>query len=39
MEVSGGLSNGDMVIANPGDTIREGLEVEPVPVVEKETQK
>jgi RND family efflux transporter MFP subunit len=34
LEVTGGLREGDMVIANPGDTIREGLEVQPVPIVE-----
>jgi RND family efflux transporter MFP subunit len=34
LEVAGGLSEGDMVIANPGDAVREGLEVKPVPVVE-----
>jgi RND family efflux transporter MFP subunit len=39
IEVAGGLSDGDMVIANPGDTIREGLEVQPVPIPEKGQQK
>jgi multidrug efflux pump subunit AcrA (membrane-fusion protein) len=39
MEVAGGLSDGDMVIANPGDTVREGLEVQPVPIPEKGSQK
>jgi len=34
LEVAGGLSEGDMVIANPGDAVREGLEVQPVPIVE-----
>jgi hypothetical protein len=28
-----------MVIANPGDAVREGLEVQPVPIVEKGAQK
>ena len=36
LEVAGGLSQGEMVIANPGDTVREGLEVQPVPIVEAE---
>jgi multidrug efflux pump subunit AcrA (membrane-fusion protein) len=39
MEVAGGLSDGDLVIANPGDTVREGLEVQPVPILEKGPQK
>jgi hypothetical protein len=39
LEVTGGLRDGDMVIANPGDVVREGLEVQAVPIVEKETQK
>ena len=34
LEVAGGLSEGDLVIANPGDAVREGLEVQSVPVVE-----
>jgi hypothetical protein len=34
LEVSGGLNEGDMVIANPGDAVREGLEVQAVPMVE-----
>jgi RND family efflux transporter MFP subunit len=36
LEVAGGLSEGDLVIANPGDAVREGLEVQPVPVVESQ---
>ena len=39
LEVAGGLRDGEMVIANPGDVVREGLEVQPVPIVEKATQK
>jgi multidrug efflux pump subunit AcrA (membrane-fusion protein) len=39
LEVAGGLKDGDTIVANPADEIREGLEVEPVPVVEKATQK
>ncbi|HEY2011907.1 MAG TPA: efflux RND transporter periplasmic adaptor subunit [Bryobacteraceae bacterium] len=35
LEVAGGLKDGEMVVANPGDTVREGLEVQPVPIVEK----
>jgi len=34
LEVAGGLSEGELVIANPGDAVREGLEVQPVPIVE-----
>jgi RND family efflux transporter MFP subunit len=34
LEVAGGLREGDMVIANPGDAVREGLEVQSVPIVE-----
>ena len=39
LEVAGGLRDGDMVIANPGDVVREGLEVQAVPIVDKGTQK
>jgi RND family efflux transporter MFP subunit len=39
LEVAGGLKDGDLVIANPADEVREGLEVQPVPIVEKATQK
>ena len=38
IEVIGGLKEGD-IIANPGDVVREGLEVQPVPIVAKGTQK
>jgi RND family efflux transporter MFP subunit len=31
LEVAGGLEEGDMIIANPGDVAREGLKVDPVP--------
>ena len=34
LEVVSGLSEGDMIIANPGDAVREGLKVKPVPMVE-----
>jgi RND family efflux transporter MFP subunit len=34
LEVAGGLREGDMVIANPGDAVREGLEVQSVPIAE-----
>jgi len=34
LEVAGGLSEGELVIANPGDAVRESLEVQPVPIVE-----
>jgi multidrug efflux pump subunit AcrA (membrane-fusion protein) len=30
IEVLSGLKEGDTVIANPGDVVREGLEVQPV---------
>jgi RND family efflux transporter MFP subunit len=32
LEVLSGLQSGDSVIANPSDIVREGLQVEPVPV-------
>jgi RND family efflux transporter MFP subunit len=30
LEVTGGLSEGDIIIANPGDVVREGSQVQPV---------
>ncbi len=42
LEVISGLQLGDMVIANPGDAVLEGVKVEPVPVetaAEKPTAK
>lgn len=38
LEVIGGLELGDMLIANPGDAVVEGVKVEPVPV-ETATEK
>jgi RND family efflux transporter MFP subunit len=35
LEVAGGLREGDMVVANPSDTVREGLQVQTSLVVEK----
>ena len=35
LEVSSGLQQGEMIIANPGDVAREGLKVDPVPLQEK----
>jgi multidrug efflux pump subunit AcrA (membrane-fusion protein) len=32
LEVISGLREGETIIANPGDVVREGLEVQPVPV-------
>ena len=32
LDVVGGLSEGQTIIANPGDVVREGLQVQPVPV-------
>jgi hypothetical protein len=32
LEVISGLELGDMLIANPGDAVVEGVKVEPVPV-------
>jgi hypothetical protein len=32
LEVISGLQLGDMLIANPGDAVVEGVKVEPVPV-------
>ena len=39
LEVAAGLRDGDMVIANPGDAVREGLEVQPVPIMERGSRK
>ena len=39
LEVISGLKDGDMIVPNPGDVVREGIEVQPVPVAEKATQK
>jgi hypothetical protein len=35
LEVVSGLQEGDMIIPNPGDVVREGLKVEPVPIAEE----
>ncbi len=32
LDVVGGLSEGQTIIANPGDVVREGLQVQPVPI-------
>ena len=32
LEVLSGLREGEVIIANPGDVVREGMEVQPVPV-------
>jgi RND family efflux transporter MFP subunit len=32
LEVTGGLAEGQSIIANPGDVVREGLQVQAVPV-------
>src|SRR5947209_2125939 len=37
LEVFSGLQAGDTIIANPGDSAREGATVEPVPAAEKST--
>lgn len=39
IEVAGGLSEGQTIIANPGDVVREGLQVEPVPVANRDAVK
>jgi len=39
LEVISGLKDGEMIIPNPGDAVREGIEVQPVPVAEKGSQK
>jgi RND family efflux transporter MFP subunit len=39
LEVLSGLRAGETIIANPGDTAREGVKVEPVPSSEKATAK
>jgi hypothetical protein len=33
LEVLSGLSDGDIIMASPGDVAREGMKVDPVPVV------
>ena len=35
LEVINGLQEGDMIIPNPSDAVREGLKVDPVPIAEK----
>ena len=37
LEVINGLEEGDMISPNPGDVVREGLKVDPVPIAEKES--
>ena len=32
LDVIGGLREGDLIIANPGDVVREGSQVDPIPV-------
>jgi len=39
MEVASGLADGSVIIANPGELAREGVEVDPVPVAEKNDKK
>lgn len=39
LEVMGGLRVGDSIIANPGDVVPEGSEVDPVPIAGKAGQK
>jgi len=39
LEVINGLKDGEMIVPNPGDVVREGLQVEPVPIAEKGSQK
>ncbi len=39
MEVTSGLADGSVIIANPGELAREGVEVDPVPVAEKNDKK
>jgi RND family efflux transporter MFP subunit len=39
LEVISGLTEGQMIIPNPGDVVREGLQVQPVPTAEKPAQK
>jgi multidrug efflux pump subunit AcrA (membrane-fusion protein) len=38
LEVSGGLTVGDLIIPNPGDFAREGLKVNPVSLAQKAPQ-
>ena len=37
LEIVGGLQEGNLIIANPGELAREGLRVDPVPAASKET--
>jgi RND family efflux transporter MFP subunit len=39
LEVTGGLHEGDTVIMNPGDIVREGVEVDPVAIAEAAPEK
>jgi RND family efflux transporter MFP subunit len=39
LEVTSGLADGSMIIANPGELAREGLEVDPVAVADKNGKK
>ena len=39
LEVSSGLKEGDMIIPNPGDAAREGLQVDPVSPAQKASQQ
>jgi len=39
LEVLSGLQPGDRIIANPGDTAREGVKINPVPVAEKASDR
>jgi multidrug efflux pump subunit AcrA (membrane-fusion protein) len=39
LEVLTGLHQGDRIIANPGDTAQEGVKINPVPVVEKPSER
>ena len=39
LEVLSGLQDGDSIIENPGDSAREGLKVDPVPVVDAARRK
>jgi RND family efflux transporter MFP subunit len=38
LEVSSGLQEGEMIIANPGEIAREGLTVDPVPLADKASE-
>jgi RND family efflux transporter MFP subunit len=39
LEITGGVQEGDTIIPNPGDVVREGVKIEPVPTAEPGSEK